>query len=147
MKRIPTPGEMFPPLREVQPTSQVAHVEEKALEGNDWPEPSPLPDDLLPVEPFDFALLPDTLRPWAADICERIQCPGDFVAVGIMSGLGAVVGRKVGIRPQAKTDWTVTANQWGGGCRAPRRLEIPGAGGGDRTAETVGSTCERILCR
>jgi len=78
-----------------------------------WPEPLLLPDELPPVESFDFALLPDTLRRWAQDICERLQCPPDFVAVGIMATLGAVIGRKIGIRPQSKTDWTVTANQWG----------------------------------
>ncbi|OQX07273.1 MAG: hypothetical protein BWK76_25095 [Desulfobulbaceae bacterium A2] len=65
-----------------------------------------------PVAPFDFALLPETLRPWAEDIAERVQCPPDYLAVAIMAGLGAVIGRKVGIRPQAKTDWTVTVNQW-----------------------------------
>ena len=91
MRRIPTPGEMFPPLREVRPTPEATPVEEKALGGAD---PSPLPDDLVPVESFDCALLPESLRPWAADICDRIQCPGDFVGVGIMAGLGAVIGRK-----------------------------------------------------
>lgn len=77
-----------------------------------WPEPQPLPDDLPSVAAFDLAMLPDTLRPWVADICERIQCPPDFVAVAVMTGLGAIIGRKVGIRPQARTDWTETANQW-----------------------------------
>ena len=94
-----------------------APPEENPAEGKfgsqDLPEPAPLPDELLPVKQFDFDLLPASLRPWAADICERIQCPGDFVAVGIVAGLGAVIGRKIGIRPQARTDWTVTANQWG----------------------------------
>lgn len=77
-----------------------------------WPEPVPLPDGLPPVEPFDFALLPDTLRPWAADICDRVQCAPDFVGATIMAGLGCAIGRKIGIRPQARTDWTVTPNQW-----------------------------------
>lgn len=76
------------------------------------PEPQSLPDGLLPVAPFDYALLPDTLTPWARDICERIQCAPDFVAVAIMAGLGSIIGRKLGIRPQARTDWTVTPNQW-----------------------------------
>lgn len=77
-----------------------------------WPEPQPLPDGLLPVAPFEYALLPDTLTPWARDICERVQCAPDFVAVAIMAGLGSIIGRKLGIRPQARTDWTVTPNQW-----------------------------------
>jgi putative DNA primase/helicase len=79
----------------------------------EWPEPVSLPYGLHPVETFDFDLLPSTLRPWAQDICERVQCPPDFVAVGIMVGLGSLIGRKVGIRPQGLTDWVVTANQWG----------------------------------
>lgn len=78
----------------------------------DWPEPQPLPDELLPVAVFDFSLLPDSLRAWAQDICERVQCPPDFVGAGIMASLAAVVGRKIGIRPQARTDWTVVPNLW-----------------------------------
>lgn len=65
----------------------------------DWPEPKPLPDRLSPVPAFDFLMLPDTLKPWATDICERVQCPPDFVAVTIMTGLGSIIGRKLGIRP------------------------------------------------
>jgi putative DNA primase/helicase len=78
----------------------------------EWPAPLPLPDDLLPVASLDFALLPKTLEPWARDICERVQCAPDYVAAAIMAGLGSIIGRKLGIRPQARTDWTETANQW-----------------------------------
>ena len=77
-----------------------------------WPYPMPLPDELLPVKPFDYALLPNALRSWVQDICERIQCPPDFVAVAVMSCLATVIGRKIGIRPQDKTDWTVIPNMW-----------------------------------
>lgn len=95
---MPTPG----------PAASIA----PAADPDGWPEPQPLPDGLLPVMAFDYALLPETLTPWARDICERVQCAPDFVAVAIMAGLGSIIGRKVGIRPQARTDWTVVANQW-----------------------------------
>ncbi len=75
-------------------------------------DPEPLPDELLPVEPFDFALLPENLQAWAKDISDRLQCPPDYVGVGIMTTLAAVIGRKVGIRPQERTSWTVVCNQW-----------------------------------
>jgi putative DNA primase/helicase len=80
--------------------------------GEDYPEPMALPDGLPPVAPFEMALLPETLRPWAADIIDRMQCSGDYVAVTILAALGAVIGRRIGIRPQSSTDWTVTPNQW-----------------------------------
>ena len=85
---------------------------ETASAVENWPEPLGLPDGLPQVDGFEFDLLPETLRPWAADITESMQCPADFVAVAIVAALGAVVGRRVGIRPQQATDWTVSPNQW-----------------------------------
>ncbi|MGI8427638.1 MAG: YfjI family protein [Actinomycetota bacterium] len=79
---------------------------------SEWPEPQPLPDGLPPVAGFDFSLLPDTLRPWAEDICDRIQCAPAYVGTAIIASVGSVIGRKIGIRPQAHTDWTEYANQW-----------------------------------
>lgn len=79
----------------------------------EWPQPKPLPNGLAPVAAFDIALLPETIAPWVADIAERMQCPPDFVAIPAMVALGAVIGRKTGIRPQRQTDWTEVANLWG----------------------------------
>jgi putative DNA primase/helicase len=105
----------------VKVRSTCGHLSKKPQEK----KPEPLPDELLPVEPFNFALLPDSLRPWALDICERIQCPPDFVGVGIMVSLATVLGRKIGIRPQARTDWTVTPNLWGLVVGRPGVLKSP----------------------
>lgn len=99
------------------PRGEYRRDPKKATCGNsgdgEWTTPHPLPDGLHPVEPFRFELLPDTLRPWVQDICDRVQCAPDFVAVAVMVGLGALIGRKVGIRPKICDDWTVTPNQWG----------------------------------
>ena len=75
--------------------------------------PVPLPALTSDVAPFDYGLLPERLRPWIADITERLQCPPDFPAVSAMIALAAVVGRRVGIRPQQQTDWLVVPNLWG----------------------------------
>ena len=72
-----------------------------------------LPPELHPVLPFDLELLPDALRPWISDVCERVQCPPDFVAVPVMVALGSLIGRKVRIRPKARDSWTVVPNVWG----------------------------------
>ena len=97
---MPTPSDVSPKARPSDSDRQ------------EWPEPLPLPEGLPAVVPFDFALLPDSLRPWAEDICERVQCPPDFVGATIMAALGSVIGRRIGIRPQAQTDWTEVPNQW-----------------------------------
>jgi putative DNA primase/helicase len=96
-----------------------------AIAAQEWPEPLPLPEGLPAVTPFDFALLPETLRPWAEDICERVQCPPDFVGAAIIAALGSVLGRKVGIRPQEKTDWTELPNQWALTVGRPGVLKSP----------------------
>ena len=74
--------------------------------------PRPLPDELLPVDPFPLHALPDALRPWVADVSERMQCPPDFVAVPMLVAAASLVARRAAIRPQGRTDWTERGNLW-----------------------------------
>ena len=83
-------------------------------------------NELLPVPPFDSNLLPAALRPWIDDIAERMQLPAaDFPAVAAMVALAGVVGRRVGIRPKRRDDWTVIPNLWGGLVAPPGMLKTP----------------------
>ena len=74
--------------------------------------PEPLPE-LPDVMPFDYLYLPNALRGNVRDISERMQCPPDFAAIGVLVMTAAIIGRKVAIRPKRKDDWTVTPNLWG----------------------------------
>jgi putative DNA primase/helicase len=116
------------------PEQQAAEIERRrraAAERGDtatsdgWPEPEPLPEGLPAVQPFDPALLPEALRPWIADIAERMQCPPDYPAVAAVVCMGSVVGRQVGIRPKARDDWTVVPNLWGCIIGRPSLLKSP----------------------
>lgn len=79
----------------------------------EYPDPQPIPDDLLPVAAFDNDLLPEAIRPWVADIADRMQCPPDFTAVAAMVALSSVIGRKACIQPKRQDDWQVFPNLWG----------------------------------
>jgi Protein of unknown function (DUF3987) len=78
-----------------------------------------------PVPPFEDALLPEAIRPWVADVAARVQCPADFVAVGVMVSAAAVIGRKVAIRPKRQDDWTVVPNLWGLAVGPPGLMKSP----------------------
>ncbi|PWT94424.1 MAG: hypothetical protein C5B53_13205 [Candidatus Melainabacteria bacterium] len=97
----------------------------KSAKSPEWRKPQALPNGLPPVAPFDFDLLPDPLRPWCEDIVSTMQAPPDYAAVTIMVALGAVIGRKIGIRPQQHTAWTEVANQWGVLVGRPGVLKSP----------------------
>jgi hypothetical protein len=103
--------------------------EKKAGAGNatdkEWPDPVALPAGLLPVAPFDYDMLPDRVCRRVSDIAERMQCPPEFVGVPVMVGLGSVIGRKVGVRPKERDDWTMPANLWGKVVAPPGRLKSP----------------------
>jgi hypothetical protein len=59
------------------------------------------------------------------DVADRMQCPTDLVAVPILTALGSLIGRKVGIRPQQHTDWTEVPNIWGCVIGRPGMLKSP----------------------
>jgi Protein of unknown function (DUF3987) len=93
-----------------------------------WPQPQPLPAGLAPVEPFSSEFLPDAVAPWADDIANRLQCPPDYVGVAANTALGSVIGRRIGIKPQAKTDWVEIPNVWGAFIGPPGMLKSPAMG-------------------
>jgi putative DNA primase/helicase len=90
-----------------------------------WSAPKPLPNGLSPVAPFDLDFLPSSIGPWVADIADRMQCPVDFVGVSATVALGAVIGRKIGVRPQLHTNWIEVANLWGCIVGRPGAMKSP----------------------
>ena len=87
--------------------------------------PRPLPTALPPVPTMDPRLLPGALRPWVEDVAERVQCPIDYPAAGVMVALGAVVGRQIGIWPKRRDDWFVVPNLWGAIIGRPGVMKTP----------------------
>ncbi len=90
-----------------------------------WPAPKSIPGDLPRVDAFVLDLLPDRLAPWIDDIATRMQCPSDYPAITAMTAIGAIVGRKIGIKPQMKTDWIEIPNIWGAFIGPPGMLKSP----------------------
>lgn len=79
-----------------------------------WPAPGPLPPLTPPAPTLPDALVPGPLRPWVCDTAARLAVPLEYIAVPAVVGLGAVVGRTVGILPKRRDDWVVVPNLWGG---------------------------------
>ncbi|MBO1928426.1 DUF3987 domain-containing protein [Thiomicrorhabdus sp. 6S2-11] len=80
----------------------------------------------LPVDRFDLDLLPSSLQPWATDLQHRLQCPADYIGVGIMIGLATSVGNKVMVQPKANDhSWKVVPNLWGLLIGQPSSMKSP----------------------
>ncbi|MCA3119606.1 MAG: DUF3987 domain-containing protein [Rhodocyclaceae bacterium] len=107
------------------PAPQAETVKTTATMTDDWPDPQPIIDELLPVPAFDARLLPDPLASWVSDIAERMQCPPEFLAVGALAALGSVLGRRVAVRPKRLDDWSEFANLWGVVIGSPGVLKSP----------------------
>lgn len=97
-----------------------------------WPEPTPLPDSLPTVQAFDLELLPQELRGWVQDIAHRMQCPVDYLAIGVVTALSSLIGARAVVAPKQRDDWTVTPNLWGlvvgrpGVMKSPALKEVTG---------------------
>ena len=98
---------------------------EPAADVEAWPAPLPLPDGLPPVPPFDYELLPASLRPWVADVAERMQCPPDYCAATAVVMAGMLIGRKVAVRPKRHDDWQVVPNLYGMMVGRPSLMKTP----------------------
>lgn len=107
-----------------------ASVERVELENytpnTSWPEPSPLGDELRPVQGFAAEFLPPSLRPLVEDVSERMQTPPDYAAAAAIVALAGCVNRRASIHPKALDDsWAVVPNLWGAIIAPPGYMKSP----------------------
>lgn len=93
-----------------------------------WSIPTPLPNPLPPVDVFYPELLPTTLRAGVMDIAQRMQCPPDFVAAGLLVFLSSLVGARIVIRPKEFDDWRLVCQLWGLAIGPPGVKKSPAIG-------------------
>jgi hypothetical protein len=92
------------------------------MEADEWPEPEPICQELLPVEPLPLAIIPEPYQSWIADVSHRMQVPPDFIAVASIVITGSLIGACCGIKPKRRDDWLVIPNLWGGAVARPSVL-------------------------
>jgi Protein of unknown function (DUF3987)/Domain of unknown function (DUF3854) len=98
----------------------------RPLASGDWPDPSPLGDELPPVQPFDARFIPYSFRLLTEDVSERMQVPQDYAAAIAVVALAGCVGRRASIRPKALDhSWRVIANLWGAIIAPPGYMKSP----------------------
>jgi|GEM_PF-137109 len=100
-------------------------LEEVKSQIDGWPTPIPFDDELLPVDSFDLSTIPLPLRDYVQDCSERIGCPIEFVAVGIIVSFSSILGAGCAIRPHRIDDWTVIPNLWGAVIGIPSSKKSP----------------------
>jgi putative DNA primase/helicase len=132
-------------VHEADPHEPNEDAKARPKSSTDWPDPCPLPASLLPVDTFSLDLMPEKVRPWVADVTERMQCPPDFVAVTLLAGLGSLIGRKVVIRPQTQNDWQVASNMWALLIGRPGVLKSPAMEEALRPVKRLSAKAEEIF--
>ncbi len=90
-----------------------------------WPVPKPLPEGIRAVPELPEALIPVPLRPWLADVAERLQVSPEFPAATAIVALTSVIGSQVRLRPKRRDDWAVTPNLWGAIVGPPSSMKSP----------------------
>ena len=90
-----------------------------------WLDPVTLPDVLLAVPNLEKDMLPSELQPWLGDIAVRMSVPLDFAGSAGLSMLGALIGRKIVIKPEKNSNWSEPANLWGCIVASPGALKSP----------------------
>ena len=119
-----------PPLGEAVVLDRVSRYAEKNTGATDanlaWDEPIEIGNGLPAVPSINASILPSGFREWITDIAERMQCPIEFLAVGVMVAAGAALGNRIGIQPkQRDTGWVEVPNLWGAIVGRPGVMKTP----------------------
>jgi hypothetical protein len=91
-----------------------------------WPAPKPLVNELKPVKQLNIDLLPKVMQSLVVDSAERMQCPPDFLAAGLLIVASSIIARNVVVQPKhSDTGWVEVPNLWGVIIGKPSLLKTP----------------------
>lgn len=79
----------------------------------DWEKPGEMTSKMPDVAALTDDLIPEPLRPWLSDVSHRMQTPGDFAAVSVITVIGSIIGAGCSIKPKRFDDFEVIPNVWG----------------------------------
>lgn len=106
--------------------SYVTKGKETTAANSYWPVPKPLESELKPVLPLNVGLLPKVMRDLVSDSAERMQCPPDFLAAGLVVVASSIVARNIVVQPKKHdTAWLEVPNLWGVIIGKPSLLKSP----------------------
>ncbi|MEK5751367.1 YfjI family protein [Acinetobacter variabilis] len=98
-----------------------------------WKEPKPIKSELLPVKTLMPDMLPTDLNTYCHDEALRADnMTPDFIAVCLVTSLGALIGSRVAIKPKQLDDYSVVPNLWGGLVAPPSSKKSPAIKAGTR---------------
>lgn len=93
-------------------TQKQQHQDCGDIDHAEWPKLEPLNYELLPVQQFDIAMLPNSIATWVEDCADSMQCPIDYLAAGAMGCISGAIGGCVAIQPNPFSDWVVQPTLW-----------------------------------
>jgi hypothetical protein len=127
-----TPEEFFASVE----VTEIYAPEEEAP----WTEPRLLDSDLPPVAPFTAGMLPEPLGSHVMDAARRMDnVAPDFIAASLIVGAGAIIGRRLALRPKARDEWQVTPNLWGANVGPPSSMKTPAQAAGLAAVTRLGA--------
>lgn len=95
------------------------------IESGEWPMHEEIVDTLPSVPAFPLALLPKSISAYASDIAERMSCPVEFAAVGLLTTLASAIGGQIHIKPEEFGTWMVPAGIWAMTVSPPSSIKTP----------------------
>lgn len=99
----------------------------------EWNEPKPIKSELLPVKKLMPDMLPTDLNIYCHDEALRADnMTPDFIAVCLITSLGALIGSRVAIKPKQLDDYSIVPNLWGGLVAPPSSKKSPAIKAGTR---------------
>ncbi|MCW8832564.1 MAG: DUF3987 domain-containing protein [Colwellia sp.] len=114
-------------FNEIPRITDYVTVNQKSTAANSyWPTPKPLESELRPVMPLNVGQLPKVMRDLISDSAERMQCPPDFLAAGLVVVSSSIVARNIVVQPKKNdTAWLEVPNTWGIIIGKPSLLKSP----------------------